>query len=65
MRLFETTYERGESLKKLHLMLKNIAPMSHACEQSFSLSGNIITKLRSRISDETIDDDLCFEKYFF
>ena len=64
MKLFETTYERGESLKNLQLMLKNIAPTSHACEQSFSLSGNIITKSRSRLSDGSIDD-LCFEKSFF
>ena len=34
------------------------------CEQAFSFAGNIVTKSRSKLSDETIDD-LCFEKSYF
>ena len=33
-------------------------------EQAFSFAGNIVTKLRSKLSYETIDD-LCFEKSYF
>ena len=64
MSLFENTNQRGESLAFLHLTLKNISPSSVACEQGFSLAGNIITKSRSRLNDQTIDD-LCFEKSYY
>ena len=43
MALFESTYHRGENLGKLFLILKNIAPTSVASEQSFSISGHIIS----------------------
>ena len=38
--------------------------MSVYCKQAFSFAGNIVTKLRSKLSYETIDD-LCFEKSYF
>ena len=52
------------NLGKLFLILKNIAPTSVASEQSFSISGHIISRCRARLGDETIDD-LCFEKSYF
>ena len=64
MNLFENTGQRSDSLKFLLLILKNIAPTSIACEKGFSLAGNIISKLRARLGDGTIDD-LCFEKSYF
>ena len=64
MSLFESTNQRGESLAFLHLTLKNISPTSVACEQGFSLAGNIITTERARLNDQTIDD-LCFEKSYY
>ena len=66
MQLFEATNgeQRGESLQKLFLVLKNIAPTSIASERAFSISANFIPKVRSLLSDEAIDD-LCFEKRYF
>ena len=66
MKLFEATngQQRGDLLQKLFVILKNIAPTSIASEQSFSIAANFITKIRSRLSDEAIDD-LCFEKGYF
>ena len=66
MRLFEATKgkQMGENLQKLFVMLKNIAPTSIASEQSFSIAANFVTKIRSCLSDQTIDD-LCFEMGYF
>lgn len=64
MALFEATNVMGKNLEKLFLVLKNIAPTSVASEQAFSISGNFVTKLRSQLSDGSIDD-LCFEKGYF
>ena len=64
MALFEATNQRGDNLEKLFLVLKNISPTSIASEQAFSIAGNFVTKIRSRLSDESIDD-LCFEKGYF
>ena len=61
MALFEATGRRGDSLEKLFLSLKNIAPTSVFSEQAFSIAGNLITKYRNRLGDQAIDD-LCFEK---
>ena len=35
-----------------------------ASEQSFSIAANFVTKIRSKLSDQSIDD-LCFEKGYF
>ena len=43
---------------------RNIAPTSVFSEQAFSIAGNLITKYRNRLSDQSIDD-LCFEKGYF
>ena len=66
MALFEATQgqQRGELLTKLFLALKNIAPTSIASEQAFSVSASFISKIRSLLSDQAIDD-LMFEKGYF
>ena len=58
MKLFEATngQQRGELLQKLFVILKNIAPTS--------IAANFVTKIRSKLSDQAIDD-LCFEKGYF
>ena len=61
---FEITNQRGDLLEKLFLVLKNIAPTSIASEQAFSIASNFIPKIRSRLSDQSIDD-LVFEKGYF
>ena len=64
MALFENTNRRGDNLEKLNLVLRNISPTSVYCEQAFSIATSFITKLRSRLSDQSIDD-LQFEKGYF
>ena len=66
MALFEATQgqQMGELLTKLFLALKNIAPTSIASEQAFSVSASFISKIRSLLSDQAIDD-LMFEKGYF
>ena len=62
MKLFEATIngqQRGDLLQKLFVILKNIAPTSIASEQSFSIAANFVAKIRSKLSDQAIDD-LCF-----
>ena len=64
MKMYEATGEKGESLKKLELVLKNISPTSIYSEQAFSISASLIPSVRSLLSDEAIDD-LCFETGYF
>ena len=64
MALFEATNQKGELLQKLFLVLKNISPTSIFSEQAFSISASFIPKVRSKLSDQAIDD-LCFEKGYF
>ena len=64
MALFENTNRSGDNLEKLNLVLRNIAPTSVACEQAFSIAGSIVTKIRSRLDNQSIDD-LQFEKGYF
>ena len=47
-----------------HRVLRNISPTSVYCEQAFSIATSFITKLRSRLCDQSIDD-LQFEKGYF
>ena len=67
MALFEATNgkQKGECLQKVELVVKNISPTSIYSEQAFSLSSDFITKKRSLLSDQAIDDVLCFEKGYF
>ena len=48
----------------MFVILKNIAPTSIASEQSFPIAANFVTKIRSKLSDQAIDN-LCFEKGYF
>ena len=64
MALFENTNRRGDNLEKLNLVLRNISPTSVYCEQAFSIATSFITKLRSRLCDQSLDD-LQFVKGYF
>lgn len=61
---FEDDGHRGKWLDLCYNTLKSIPPTSVESERAFSVSGNFCTKLRSRLSDKTIDD-LCFLRGHF
>ncbi len=50
----------------LHQALLTVQPTSTEAERSFSTSGNLVTKLRNRLKDSTIEDIIfvggCYEK---
>ncbi len=62
--VLESTGERPLSLEKLYCALKSLPPSSTEAERSFSSAGLFVTKLRSRLSDKTIDM-LCFLRQYF
>lgn len=60
----QSTGERPLLLEKIFKALKGIPPTSAEAERVFSAAGLFVTKLRSRLSDRSIDD-LCFLRRFF
>ena len=52
------------TLLDIHSCLKTIPPTSVEAERVFSVTGLFLTKLRSRLSDVTLDK-LIFLKYYF
>lgn len=62
--LFEATNKRTKNLDMLFNALKTIKPSSIASERVFSISGNIVTKIRTRLSHNSVDI-LCFLKSYF
>ena len=61
MTLFETSVqrERPPALERLYSALTTLPPTSVEAERAFSSAGLFITKIRSRLSDKSIDC-LCF-----
>lgn len=62
--VFEATGERTQNLEKLFQALSSVPPTSVEAERAFSAAGLFITKLRSKLSDRSIDC-LCFLKKLF
>jgi len=62
--LYEATGNITKNLKQLFNALITIRPTSTQNERNFSVSGTVITKLRSRLSDKSVNN-LCFLKYYF
>ena len=60
---YETTLVKSHNLKKLQNALLSIKATSVESERAFSAAGLFITKVRSRLSAETIDG-LCFTKSY-
>lgn len=56
--------KRSENMDNLYEALLTISPTSTSCERVFSVSGNTITKIRSRLSTNTINA-IVFLKYYF
>ncbi|XP_045128679.1 uncharacterized protein LOC123516756 [Portunus trituberculatus] len=62
--VFEATGDRTQNLEKLFQALNSVPPTSVESERAFSAAGLFITKLRSKLSDHSIDC-LCFLKSYF
>ena len=63
MTIFESTGERPACLQKIFRAIKTLPPKSVEAERAFSSAGLFITKIRSQLSDRSIDS-LCFLRYF-
>lgn len=61
--LFRKSGFKGHILKRLYECLLTIRPHTVDVERIFSSSGHILTKLRSRISDQILDSHF-FESLF-
>ncbi len=64
MRLFEASGQLPSNLRQLHQALLTIPPTTVQAERSFSSSGNLVTKLRNRMSDETVEDILFLQGHY-
>jgi len=64
MVVFQSSGVRGRSLQQVYEYLLSIPPASVEAERSFSAAGQLSTKIRSRLSDATLDK-LCFLRSFF
>ena len=62
--VFEATNVRSKNLDLLFDALKTIKPSSVASERVFSISGNLVSKTRTRLSHRSVDT-LCFLKSYF
>lgn len=63
-RIIEQKGRKTERMTHLHQAMLTIRPTSTACERVFSVAGNFITKLRSRLDTSTLNA-LVFLKYYF
>lgn len=64
MVLFEQNFQRGYYLEKTYKNLLSIKPTSVESERAFSAAGQVCSKLRSRLNDDTLDT-LCFLRSYF
>ena len=64
LKCFEGTKTKTPKILKLYKSVMTIQPSSVQAERIFSTAGLFSTKLRSRISDRTLDS-LCFLRNYF
>lgn len=64
MALFSSSGTRGRCLQTAYSWLLTIPPTSVEAERAFSAAGIFCTKLRSRLSDNSIDT-LCFLRAYY
>jgi hypothetical protein len=62
--VFEATNKRQNNLYILFDALKTIKPSSVASERVFSISGNFVSKMRTKLNHRSVDI-LCFLKSYF
>ena len=64
MAVFECSGVRGRLLHLVYCYLQSIPPTSVEAERAFSAAGILCTKIRSRLSDATLDT-LCFLRSYY
>lgn len=64
MTLFEDEGTRGIYIQQIYDLLLTIRPTSVESERAFSAAGQICTKIRSNLNDESLDA-LCFLRAYF
>jgi hypothetical protein len=64
MAVFECSGVRGRCLQLVYDYLQSIPPTSVEAERAFSAAGLLCTKIRSRLSDATLDT-LCFLRSYY
>ena len=62
--VYEATQSLTENLKFLLAAIKTIQPTSVESERAFFASASLVTKIRNRLADNTIDA-LCFFRINF
>ena len=61
---YERTGEMSPSIEKLANAIKNISVSSVEAERIFSITGSYITKIRSSLGDQTVDDLVFLKKFY-
>src|SRR5699024_2071614 len=64
VQLYVKSGHRGDLLEKVRKICSTIRPTSIDCERAFSTAGYFCNKLRSKLSDITLNG-LCFLKSYF
>ena len=64
MAVFECSVVRGRILQLVYSYLQSIPPTSVEAERAFSAARTLCTKIRSRLSDATLDT-LCFLRSYY
>lgn len=62
--LFEQTGKRSPNLESLYKALLSVKPTSTENERVFSISGNVVNKIRNRLSDKAINALVFLKAYF-
>ena len=64
MSVFESTGERPACIEKVFRAVRSLPPTSTEAERAFSAAGLFLTKIRSSLSDRSIDNLCLLRKYF-
>lgn len=62
--VFQTSGVRGRCLQSAYNYLLSVPPASVEAERAFSAAGLLCTKIRSRMSDKSLDA-LCFLRSYY
>ena len=64
MALFEATGDKSKNISSIEEVLNTIPPTSVEAERAFSAAGLFVTKLRSRLSENSVDSLMILKSYF-
>ena len=61
---YERLGEMSPSIEQLCEAIKSIRISSVEAERVFSVSGSVVTKIRTRLEDQTVDNLVFLKKYY-